>query len=138
MIKRGFKCNYTRDIRYVNDESKFAFFSATLTYLLASGVDKNATNYVSWKNNIIVTCFGMWVLATRNNLITEENPIISFEFWRGEAVKFFRLGYTVTGETWLELGSVGHEPLLDPNYKFIDDIARPETEDDRKKLGIRL
>jgi len=138
MIKRAFKCGYTRDIRYVNDESKFAFFSATLTHLLALGVDKNATNYVSWKNDIIVTCFGMWVLAKRNNLITEKNPTILFEFWRAEAVKFFRLGYTVSGETWLQLGTVGDEPLLDPNYNFIEDLAWLETSDDRKKLGLEL
>ena len=124
----------TRRIRFVSDDTKFAFFAATLAKLMTWEPILNTPDHDEWTREVIVTCFGMWQLADRLGYLdkTNEDPL-PHRIWMEDAVRFLSRGYNVTGRVWPLMGSVGFGvAILDPDYVYDETLIEPETSQDRK------
>jgi hypothetical protein len=137
MVKRHFSTGFNRKIRYVNDDTKFCFFAATLVHLLANEPHYSEGCYQEWTSKVIINCFGMWQLALRLRYLNEPSEdVLDICIWLEDAERFFSRGYAVTGEIWAHMDQVGGESLLDPDYVYLEALTEPETAEDRKAMGL--
>jgi hypothetical protein len=123
--------------RFVSDNTKFCYFSATLAKLLTWEPPKKSEYHKQWTSDVIVTCFGMKLLGDRLEYFNKENDEepLNYYIWMQEAKSFVQF-YNVTGITWTEMDkemdTLGFKPMLDPDYVYDGRLIEPETPEDRK------
>ena len=135
MIQAEFRDRSTR-IRFVNDDTKFCFFAATLVKLLSTEPWDDNASRKHWIRKVIITCFSMWQLALRLGYLNEsEENLLHYDIWMEDAEKFLSNGYAVTGEIWSEMDTFAFVPILDPDYVYDEAAVEPETVLDRRLVN---
>jgi hypothetical protein len=132
VYKRVFPTTNTRrTVGYWSPQTRWMHSAATMLHLMSNIDESSGDNFLLWSKRVQYTAISLWCLADyviEDFVFGESETFLKMKDYALDGLKYFELGYGVTGASWNEFANVCGENLCHPTYHVESSFLFEKTE----------